>query len=287
MYASPPRTAAPRMPRICLRCCCPTAVPMAPGDVPVMATGLSRQTFSVTGLEPQSIAFLRTAGSDLLNSGMTMKTASARRISSVNLRTGSGRSTSRSPLYMGSSPSGMPKNFSPGGASWTIASASLRLIDSRRRLPTIRPTWWATLVMGELLGLRTIRRHGSLSRRSVHRRAEKADGLFGRGGATSRRPGRPRGSAASQDSEGVGQVGTGGDRPLAVDQLADRGAGPARPDHLVRVEGDADRVLLELRTGHVGGGIVDVGEVVDLHLDEVTVRVAVVDRGGNPVLDRY
>ncbi len=136
------------MPRICLRCCWPTAVPIAPGEVPVNAIGLSRQTFSSSGLEPQSIAFFSTAGSDLLNSGITTRNASARRHSSVNLRTDAGRSTSRSPLYMGRSPSGISKYFRPGGDSSTIALASFRLIDSRRRLPTIRPTWWATLVMG-------------------------------------------------------------------------------------------------------------------------------------------
>ncbi|CAB3807715.1 hypothetical protein LMG28138_05959 [Pararobbsia alpina] len=75
---------------------------MAPGDVPDIATGLSRQTLLSIGLEPQSIAFLSTAGSERLNSGMTIRKASARSHSSINCFTDSGRSTSKSLLYMGS-----------------------------------------------------------------------------------------------------------------------------------------------------------------------------------------
>ena len=42
-YTSPPMTSAPRLPRTWRRCCWATAVPMAPGVVPVMATGFPAQ----------------------------------------------------------------------------------------------------------------------------------------------------------------------------------------------------------------------------------------------------
>jgi len=45
--------------------------------------------------------------------------------------------------------------------------------------------------------------------------------------------------------------------------------------------------LVEFRAGHVGVGIVDAWKVVDLHLDGVAIWIVVVDRRGDPVLDRY
>jgi hypothetical protein len=73
------------------------------GVVPVIAVGLSRQTFLSIGLEPQSMAFVSTAGSERLCSGMTTATASAAAISPVKRTTLAGRPPSRSMLYIGRS----------------------------------------------------------------------------------------------------------------------------------------------------------------------------------------
>ena len=91
MYASPPMTVTPRMPRICRRCCWPTAVPIAPNDVPVIAAVLPRQTFRSVGFEPQSIAFFSTAGSERLCSGVTNSSAGPPATSPVNRSTAAGR----------------------------------------------------------------------------------------------------------------------------------------------------------------------------------------------------
>ena len=63
------------------RCCCASAVPIAPGDVPVTAATLPVQEFWPQGRAPQSMAFLSTAGIERLCSGVTNSTASAAAIS--------------------------------------------------------------------------------------------------------------------------------------------------------------------------------------------------------------
>lgn len=56
-------------------------------------------------------------------------------------------------------------------------------------------------------------------------------------------------------------------------------------DQVLRVEVDADGVLGEEGAGHVGVGVVGVGEVVHLGLQHVAVGVLVVDAGGDAVVD--
>src|SRR3954451_16385186 len=57
--------------RMLLRCCCPTAVPIIPGDVPIIADGFRAKEFFPQGRLPQSIAFLSAPGIERLYSGVT------------------------------------------------------------------------------------------------------------------------------------------------------------------------------------------------------------------------
>jgi hypothetical protein len=54
-------TGMPKLPRACRRCCCVTAVPSAPGEVPVVAAGLRA---------PRSIAFFMRLWIERLCSGV-------------------------------------------------------------------------------------------------------------------------------------------------------------------------------------------------------------------------
>jgi hypothetical protein len=47
------------------RCCCPTAVPILPGDVPMTAEGLRANEFLPYGRLAQSIAFFNAPGMDV------------------------------------------------------------------------------------------------------------------------------------------------------------------------------------------------------------------------------
>src|SRR6516165_6396152 len=60
------------------RCCCAKALPIAPGEVPVMKAGLPVHEFLPQGRAPQSMAFLRAAGMERSCSGVTISTPSAR-----------------------------------------------------------------------------------------------------------------------------------------------------------------------------------------------------------------
>lgn len=66
------------------RCCCPTAVPILPGDVPMTADGLRANEFLPYGRLAQSIAFFNVSGIDRLYSGVTNNTASTAAIASLN-----------------------------------------------------------------------------------------------------------------------------------------------------------------------------------------------------------
>src|ERR1043166_584704 len=68
------------------RCCCATAVPMAPGEVPMIADGLRANEFCPYGRLAQSMAFLRPPGMDRLNSGVTKRIASDSAIASLSVR---------------------------------------------------------------------------------------------------------------------------------------------------------------------------------------------------------
>ena len=61
----------PCAPRIWRRCCCASAVPIAPGEVPVTAASLAGPEFLPHGRAPQSMAFFSTAGIERLCSGVT------------------------------------------------------------------------------------------------------------------------------------------------------------------------------------------------------------------------
>src|SRR5690348_4325481 len=76
--------------RILLRCCCPTAVPIFPGDVPIIADGLRWKEFFPHGRLAQSMAFLSAPGIERLYSGVTNSTASTAAIASFSARAGLG-----------------------------------------------------------------------------------------------------------------------------------------------------------------------------------------------------
>ena len=82
---------------------CASAVPIAPGEVPVMKPGLPGQTLLPHGRAPQSMAFLSAVGIDRLCSGVTINTPSALAISSLKRTTSAGRLPSLSWLYIGRS----------------------------------------------------------------------------------------------------------------------------------------------------------------------------------------
>src|SRR5215210_5545201 len=66
------------------RCCCAMAVPIAPGDVPIVAEGLRLNEFFPYGRLAQSIAFFSPPGIDRLYSGVTNRIASDAAIASFN-----------------------------------------------------------------------------------------------------------------------------------------------------------------------------------------------------------
>jgi hypothetical protein len=59
------------------RLCCDSAVPIEPGDVPMMAQGLPVNAFWPHGRLAQSMAFLRPPGIERLYSSVTNNIASA------------------------------------------------------------------------------------------------------------------------------------------------------------------------------------------------------------------
>src|SRR5688572_20122161 len=65
-------------------CCCPTAVPILPGDVPITAEGFRAKEFVPQGRLAQSIAFLSAPGMDRLYSGVTNRTASIEAMASLS-----------------------------------------------------------------------------------------------------------------------------------------------------------------------------------------------------------
>jgi hypothetical protein len=67
------------------RCCCATAVPIFPGDVPIMADGFLVNAFVPYGLLAQSMAFLSAPGIERLYSGVTKRTASTETIAFLNV----------------------------------------------------------------------------------------------------------------------------------------------------------------------------------------------------------
>ena len=70
------------------RCCWPTAVPIEPGDVPMMAEGFPEKEFSPQGRLAQSMAFFSPPGMERLYSGVTKSTASTLARAALNARPG-------------------------------------------------------------------------------------------------------------------------------------------------------------------------------------------------------
>src|SRR5438270_6715941 len=82
--------------RMLRRCCWATAVPILPGEVPMIPDGFLENEFFPHGRLPQSIAFLSAPGIERLYSGVTNKTASTDAIASLSARAGGGKSASKS-----------------------------------------------------------------------------------------------------------------------------------------------------------------------------------------------
>jgi hypothetical protein len=66
------------------RCCCATAVPIFPGDVPITADGFRVNAFLPSGRLAQSMAFFNAPGIERLYSGVTNRTASTAAIAFLN-----------------------------------------------------------------------------------------------------------------------------------------------------------------------------------------------------------
>src|SRR6185312_114962 len=68
------------------RLCCAIAVPIAPGEVPMIADGLRANEFLPHGRLAQSMAFFNPPGIERLYSGVTKRIASASAICCLNAR---------------------------------------------------------------------------------------------------------------------------------------------------------------------------------------------------------
>ena len=106
----------------------------------MMAAGFPGHDVLPHGRAPQSIAFLRTAGIERLCSGVTKSSASEPSTSPLKRATGAGTGCSWSWLYIGRSSIRISRASNDLSPSRTRASASLRLMDSRRLEPTITPS---------------------------------------------------------------------------------------------------------------------------------------------------
>src|SRR4029079_12339767 len=69
--------------RMLRRCCWATAVPILPGDVPIVADGFRANAFLPYGRLAQSMAFFKPPGIERLYSGVTNSTASTAAIASL------------------------------------------------------------------------------------------------------------------------------------------------------------------------------------------------------------
>src|SRR5689334_8231658 len=76
--------------RMLRRCCWATAVPILPGDVPMIADGFREKEFFPHGRLAQSMAFLSAPGIERLYSGVTNRTASTEAMASFSARPGGG-----------------------------------------------------------------------------------------------------------------------------------------------------------------------------------------------------
>src|SRR6476469_7570731 len=106
---------------------------MPPADFP-------SQTFSPSGRDPTSIAFLRQPGTERFYSGVTNSNPSEPRLTLRNVSHSPGALTSRSSLNIGTSLISTSSHVIPLGDRAMAAFATLRLKDSRLRLPTTTAT---------------------------------------------------------------------------------------------------------------------------------------------------
>ncbi|PRY68589.1 hypothetical protein B0I08_104292 [Glaciihabitans tibetensis] len=82
---------------------CITAVPIAPGDAPMMPLGLRAKELVPQGLDPQPIAFLSAPGIALLYTGEMKRMPSDAAIASLRATPSGGYSASKSESYSGRS----------------------------------------------------------------------------------------------------------------------------------------------------------------------------------------
>ena len=123
------------------RCCWASALPIEPIDAPITPAGLPAHALWPYGREAWSMAFLSTPGTERLYSGVTNSTPSEALMAAFSRLTGSAWLASSSWLYSGRSAISANLKVTSDGASLTSASASWRLNDSRRRLPTTTRIW--------------------------------------------------------------------------------------------------------------------------------------------------
>ena len=83
-------TRAPMAPSTLRPSACAHTAPNMPVLAPMTATGLPRKTFSASGREAQSSAFLSCPGSEWLYSGVEIRTASASAMAARRWATASG-----------------------------------------------------------------------------------------------------------------------------------------------------------------------------------------------------
>src|SRR6476659_1879646 len=82
--------------RMLRKCCCATAVPIFPGEVPITPEGLRAKAFFPYGRLAQSMAFFNAPGIERLYSGVTKRTASTAAMASLKARALGGKSASKS-----------------------------------------------------------------------------------------------------------------------------------------------------------------------------------------------
>src|SRR5215207_3628615 len=95
---------------------CITAVPMLPGDAPMIPVGFRAKELVPQGREPQSMAFLSGPGMERLYSGEMKRIPSEASMASLRARAAGGKSASRSELYRGRSPMVISENSRVSGA---------------------------------------------------------------------------------------------------------------------------------------------------------------------------
>lgn len=114
----------------CLSCDWPRAVPVIPGDAPMIAAGLPLKALASGGLDSQSIVFLRTPGTPWLYSGAATSSPSAALTAFRRSATTPGAPRdSTSALYRGIGSKSWTVMRRVAGASSVAARSNARLTD--------------------------------------------------------------------------------------------------------------------------------------------------------------